>query len=176
MNQSEKQAPVWGPLDWLARNSSNGLMILACVAITLMMVHVTLDVAGKHLFSEPVPATFETVEDYYMVMLVFLPFAYIARGEEHISVELFTRKMAPRPRFALDAAVGVLTLVWVGLLAWYSTEEAITTTLDGDLREIAEGYILVWPSRWFVPLGSGAMAIAVVIRIIEDAKAALRTE
>lgn len=153
--------------------SSNGLMFLACAGVTLMMLHVTADVIGKYVFHTPVPATYETVQVYYMVALVFLPFAYVARGEGHIHVELFSRNLSPRNRSALDASVGILTLVWVCLLAWYAGEEAVTTTIDGELQETSDGFLLMWPSRWFIPFGCGAMALAVVLRIAEDLKRAV---
>lgn len=161
-----------GLVDRIAGVSGNGLMWLACAAITLMMLHVTADVIGKKFFSQPMPATLETVRIYYMVALVFLPFTYIARGEGHIVVELFTRNLSPRRQAAINAAMGVLTLVWMVLLAWYGGEEAVTTTLDGELEETADGFLISWPSRWFVPLGCGVMALAVIVRMAQDIQAA----
>jgi len=134
------------------------------------------DVLGKWLFNHPLPGTFETVEDYYMVALVFLPFAYVARTEGHIFVELFTRRMAPRSLAALEACVGLLTLFWMVMITWYAGEEAITTTLNNDLREIPGGYLLIWPARWFVPVGCGVMILAVVGRIANDVATVRRHE
>lgn len=168
MDHDDSETDPPGLLDRASAISSNALMTIACVGITLMMLHVTADVAGKYLLSVPVEATYETVEIYYMVALVFLPFTYIARGEGHIFVELFTRNLSDRGRHALDGAIGILTLIWVCLLAWYAGEEAVTTTLDNELRETAEGFLLVWPSRWFVPFGCGVMAFAVLLKIAED--------
>lgn len=143
-------------------------MFVACFFILMMMIHVTLDVLGKYLLTVPAPATIEAVQFYYMVALVFLPFAYIARGEGHIYVELFTRRLSPRMQHFLDGVMGILTLAWVVAIAIYAGGEAIATTIDGEFQETAEGTVIVWPSRWFVPLGSGIMAIAVVVKIIAD--------
>jgi len=149
-------------------------MVIAGAAITLMMLQVTADVVGKYLLRQPVQATFEMVEDYYMLMLVFLPFAYVARTERHIVVELFTRNLSRRTLAALDAAVGLLTLTWVLLLAWYSCEEAITMTSEGELREISGGYLIIWPARWVEPIGCAAMALVVVNQLLKDFDAAFR--
>ena len=148
-------------------------MFAACFFILVMMIHVTMDVLGKYLFSVPAPATLEAVQFYYMVALVFLPFAYIARGEGHIYVELFTRSLPPRAQSFLDGMMGILTLAWVVAIAIYAGGEAITTTLDGEFQETAEGTVAVWPSRWFIPIGSGIMAIAVVVKIIADFRKSL---
>lgn len=173
MNSNNGGTDRPGVFDRASTFSSNALMVMACVGITLMMLHVTADVIGKYLFTTPVPATFESVEVYYMVALVYLPFAYIARGEGHIFVELFTRGLSTARRRAMDGAVGFLTLIWMCLLAWYAGEEAVTTTLDSELRETAEGFIYIWPSRWFVPLGCGVMGFAVLLRIVQDFRGAI---
>lgn len=148
--------------------ASNIPMFVACVIILLMMGHVTLDVLGKKLLNRPFPATLETVQFYYMVGLVFLPFAYITRNQGHICVELFTQKMSYRSRAGLEAVVGVLTLIWVLLIAWYAGEEAILTTRDNELQETSTGYLIVWPGRWFIPVGAFLMAIAVIVQIMRD--------
>ena len=162
------------PGERLAAAASSLAMGAACIFILVMMLHVTLDVLGKYIFATPAPATIETVRLYYMVALVFLPFAYIARGEGHIFVELFTRKMADRPRAFLDGLMGMLTLLWVGALAWYAGEEAVTVTISLEFEETAAGLLYMWPSRWFVPLGSGIMALAVILRLVQDFRLAFR--
>lgn len=162
------------PGERLAAAASNVAMGAACLFILAMMFHVTLDVLGKFIFTTPAPATIETARLYYMVALVFLPFAYIARGEGHIFVELFTRKLSDRPRSFLDGLMGLLTLVWVGVLAWYSGEEAITVTIALEFEETAAGLLYIWPSRWFVPLGSGIMGLAVILRLTQDFRLAFR--
>lgn len=50
------------------------LMVVGSIALMLMMVHVTVDVVGKFVFSQPVPMTLEIVSNYYIVAVVFLPF------------------------------------------------------------------------------------------------------
>lgn len=158
---------------WVSRLSA-AAMWTACVAITMMTLHVTADVIGKYLFRAPVPATFEAVEAYYMVALVFLPLSYIVRSEGHIVVELFTRNMPRRGQAALSVFTGILTLIWVALLAWYGGKEAVRMTADKELLQIAEGFIYVWPSRWAVPLGCGVMGIAVLAQLAADATRAAR--
>ena len=161
-----------GMLDRLARFLSDALMLIACIGVLLMMLHVTTEAVGKYVFSKPMPATQETVQFYYMVALVFLPIAYIARGEGHICVELFTQKMKPGPRAYLNIFIGVLTLIWLVLIAWYSGEEAITTTLDNELQETGNGFLIVWPGRWFIPAGCAVMALSVLVQLIRDIRSA----
>jgi TRAP-type C4-dicarboxylate transport system permease small subunit len=67
------------------------LVWLALLAGSLMMLHVTLDVVARSLFNTPIAGTNEVVSAYYMVAAAFLPWAWIARSDGHIRVELFTR-------------------------------------------------------------------------------------
>ena len=166
--------PPTGPLDRLAKFFSDAAMLLACLAVVLMMIHVTAEAIGKYILHVPMPATQETVQFYYMVALVFLPIAYIARGEGHICVELFTQNLKPPARARLDVFVGILTLIWVWLIAWYAGEEAVTTTLDGELQETGNGYLIVWPGRWFIPTGCAVMSMSVALQLLKDIRTVMQ--
>ena len=170
---SGTQVPKATLVDRVAGLTSDGLMLAACIGVIVVMIHVTAEAIGKYLFSTPMPATQETVQFYYMVGLVFLPIAYIARGEGHICVELFTQNMRGSARNWLNVFTGILTLIWVCLIAWYSGEEAITTTLDGELQETGNGFLIVWPGRWFIPLGCAAMGLGVAIQLFRDLRTAI---
>ena len=152
----------------VSRDLSNLLMVAACVGITLMMLHVVADVAGKFFFNFPVEGTVETVEIYYMVMVVFLPFAYVTRTTGQIEVELFTRNLRGRKLAVLEVALGVIILVYMLLMTWKTGEDAIDKTGLGEIREAGVSFLLAWPSRWFPPLGSGVMALTVLVRLIAD--------
>ena len=173
LNAAAGQSPS-GLLDRLAKFFSDAAMLLACLAVILMMIHVTAEAIGKYVFHVPMPATQETVQFYYMVALVFLPIAYIARGEGHICVELFTQNLKPPARARLDVFVGILTLIWVLLIAWYAGEEAVTTTLDGELQETGNGYLIVWPGRWFIPTGCAVMGMSVALQLLKDIRTVMQ--
>jgi TRAP-type C4-dicarboxylate transport system permease small subunit len=161
--------------DRFSELTSNLAMALACFFILLMMIHVTVDVLGKYIFTIPAPATIEAVQFFYMVALVFLPFAYVSRSEGHIFVELFTRSMAPHSQHFLDGIMGILTLTWLILVSIYAGQEGISSTIEGEFQETADGILYVWPSRWLVPLGSAIMALAVASRIIQDFKKSFKS-
>ncbi len=153
---------------WLA----NLAALAAAAALVLMMVHVFVDVIGRYVFNSPIEGTLETVQIYYMVMVVVLPFAYVTRTDGQIIVALFTQHLAPRRLAALDAAVGMVTLLFLGLMTWMSGIEAVNKTALGEVRESGDSVIIQWPTRWFVPIGAGIMALAVLIKIIGDIRKA----
>lgn len=149
------------------------LIVIGCIAVGLMMLHISADVAARLLLNAPIDGTLETIEYYYMVMVVFLPFGYVTRGEGQIIVELFTRAMAPRSLARLEVLVGLVTLVFMGLFTWNTADEAVTKTLLGEFREMGDKSYVVWPSRWILPAGCAVMMLAVVLRLGEDIRRAV---
>ena len=155
-------------LEKLLEQPINALFWLAALVTIIMMLHVVADVVGKQFFNTPIWGTLETVSGYYMVIVVFLPLAYVARTEGHIIVELFTRNLPPRKLARLDGAIGIVTLLFMGLFTWLTGLEAVTRTIQGEVWDIADGNMIIWPSRWVLPIGAAIMTAYVLIRVIKD--------
>jgi len=136
--------------------------IAAGLAITLMMVHIVVDVSMKHFLNDPIDGTTEIVAAYYMVATVFLPLAYVTSKEGHLVVELFTVRMSGRRLDLLTAFTGMVTLAYLLFVIYFTVEEAILRTRDGEAWETSVELVAVWPSRWLLPLGLGAMALVVL--------------
>lgn len=139
-------------------------------ALVLMMLHVVADVIGKYAFNWPVPGTLEVVAAYYMVMVLFLPLAYVTRGNHHIVIEMFTARLKPRALALLKAAVGALTFIYLAILTWKTGEEAIERTSEGEVWQSAGFNVAIWPSKWTLVLGCGLMAAYVALHILRDLK------
>ena len=138
------------------------------IATVLMMLHVTIDVAGRSLFNRPLTGTIEIVSAYHMAALSFLPLAYIARERGHIIVELFTGWMKARPRALLDGLVAIVTLVYVAAFTWKAFEVALDKTHIREAKEAGIGFVEIWPARWLVVIGFGLMAVYVAIHMVQD--------
>lgn len=143
-------------------------MWAAALATTAMMLHVVADVAGRVLFHAPISGTAEITQAYYMVALTFLPMAYVARTEGHIVVELFTRFLSPRKLRRLELFTAALTVIYCGVFAWMSGVSAWAETLKGERWQSAQGFTVVWPSRWLLPIGMGVLALYVAFWIIRS--------
>jgi TRAP-type C4-dicarboxylate transport system permease small subunit len=144
------------------------MMWLALAAGFLMMLHTAVDVAGRTLFNHPLPGTTEIVSAYYMVAVAYLPWAWVALNNGHITVELFTRRCSPRTIFWLDVMAKVLTVVYVSLFTWQTEYMAVQQTLSGEAWEASTGYLPVWPSRWLLPIAGFFMTAYLVLRIVKD--------
>ncbi|OGA30554.1 MAG: hypothetical protein A3I01_04880 [Betaproteobacteria bacterium RIFCSPLOWO2_02_FULL_65_24] len=148
-------------------------MWIGLVAGFLMMVHVSADVAGRALV-RPLIGTTEIVSGYYMIAVAYLPWALIARNDQHIAVELFTQHMPRSVSIWLDAAVKVLTIAYLAVFVWQTWFRALQQMAAGESLQVGGGYMAVWPSRFVLPLAGGLMLLYLVVRVARDVRDAVR--
>ncbi|MEX0923735.1 MAG: TRAP transporter small permease [Rhodovibrionaceae bacterium] len=145
---------------------SRALALVAGVCLVLMMVHVVSDVAAKYLFNNPIESTLEIVSAYYMVAVVFLPLSIAEIRREHIYVDMFVRHLSLKPRIVVYVATGILTAFFYGLLAYETGDEAVHAYKINEIM-MGTSYVVVWPGRWFLPIGFGAIALANLLHIAQ---------
>lgn len=144
--------------------ASRGLVIASAVLVTVMMVHIGADVAGKYFFNAPIHGTLEIVALYYMVAIVYLPLAWGSHDGDQIKVEMFTRRLPERYLKYHDGIVDLLFAVFLGLVAWQGTIDALAKMRVNESRETAVDLLIVWPSRWFVAVGFAVTALFHLVR------------
>jgi TRAP-type C4-dicarboxylate transport system permease small subunit len=157
------------PLEWL----SETMLTVTSIPVLAMMVHVTLDVALKYLFSFPIQGTLEITAYYYMVSVVVLPMAFIELTRQSIAVDLFYQMMSPKVQTVVTGLVLFVSALGYGSLAWIAVPDAFESF---EKREIVMGTvnIYIWPSRFLLP---AALAVATLVclvhlwRLITDPKA-----
>ncbi len=145
---------------------SKALALVAGVCLVAMMVHVVSDVAAKYLFNDPIEGTLEIVAAYYMVAVVFLPLSIAELRREHIYVDMFVRHLTLKRRIAVYVLTGALTASFYGLLAFETGEEAVHAYKINEVM-MGTSFIVVWPGRWFLPIGFGAIALASLFHVVQ---------
>ena len=134
----------------------------------MMMMHVTADVTGRTVFNHPLAGTTEIVAGWYMVAVAFLPWAFISRTDAHITVDLFMRHASPRFLAMLEIVIKLVTILWVSVFTYQTYIRALQQTRAGEVWEAAGGFILIWPSRWVLPVSGGLMVLYLILRVISD--------
>jgi TRAP-type C4-dicarboxylate transport system permease small subunit len=152
------------------------LLWIALIAGFLMMIHVGVDVTGRTFFNRPLQGTTEIVSGWYMVAICYLPWAWLARNDNHIVAGVFERIGTRRFGYWLEVAVKVFVLVYIAVFTWQTWVRAVQQTLAGEVWEAAGGFIPVWPSRWLLPISAASMGIYLVLRIIRDVGQGYRPE
>jgi TRAP-type C4-dicarboxylate transport system permease small subunit len=141
---------------------------IALLAGFLMMLHVSADVTGRYFFGRPIEGTTEIVSAYYMVIVAYLPWAYLAKNDTHIAVDIFTRLMPPVVAHWLDVCVKVLVTAYLGLFIYQTASQAISQTRIHEVWQAGTTFLPVWPSRWLPPIAAGLMFVYLVVKIIDD--------
>ena len=140
-------------------------MSVAGLGIILMMLHITVDVVAKKLFASPVPMTLEVVANYYMVLAVFLPMAYVETVGKQFRVDVGEPFMSGHVKRALDLVGRLVGIAFFGILAWHAWFYAIDKFHEGEMV-MSANVLIIWPSRFFVPIGAFMYTIVLVARLI----------
>jgi TRAP-type C4-dicarboxylate transport system permease small subunit len=160
-------------LRWLLK-PIDALLWLGLIAGFLMMMHVTVDVIGRYVFNRPLEGTTEIVAAYYMVLVAYLPWAWLASRDGHIVAGIFQRVGSPRFDFWLEIAVKIFTAVCICVFVYQTFWTALRQTGAGEVWLAGTMYIPVWPSRWVLPVSGAFMAVYLVLRVISDVTRAAR--
>lgn len=152
-------------MDKLIVLASRALVLLCSAALVLMMLQVTLDVAGKYLLGLPVPGNEAIVASYYMVAIVFLPLAWVEVCGESIMVELLYN-IASKPIRTIMAALGTgATVICYGFLTWFLWAPAMHAYRIGEF-DSSTWNVITWPSRFLLPVGLALGAVVALLQLI----------
>jgi len=152
-------------IETLIRTLARIFGLIGMVSMFAMLLHVTLDVAGKWLLGTPLPVTIEMTSNYYMVGVVFFPLAAVELRNGHITVEIISQYLKPRIRRILIAAVSLMGVVYFSLLTTRTWHDAVNKY---EIGEYLYGTVplQIWPTRFFIPLGCGLLVIVLLWKAI----------
>lgn len=150
-------------INWIA----DALFALALLCGALMMLHVTADVFSRTVLNAPLPGTGEITATYYMIALVFLPFAWITLRDQHVTADIFVEQMSAMKRRIIGVMVDILSITYVSAFVWQSWLSALSRTQRGEVWEIQGGYLPIWPTRWILPIAGAVMVAVLVLRLVQ---------
>jgi TRAP-type C4-dicarboxylate transport system permease small subunit len=153
-----------GWLEWPIQ----AMLWISLAAGTAMMLHVTADATGRTLFNHPLAGTTEIVSAWYMVAICYLPWAYVARNDQHIVAGMFQHIGGPRFDYWLEILVKILTALYTAVFGYETYVRAVQQTLAGEVWQAGGIFIPVWPCRWMLPLAAALMVVYLVLRIVRD--------
>lgn len=150
---------------WLER-AINLTTVIGSIAVVLMMIHITVDVVGKFIFFQPVPATITLVSNYYMVVVAFLPLALAERRNSHISVEVLTEQFSMGLQRHLHGWTCLYSAVIFSLFTYRSMLDALDKYDLGSFIMEQGTKVPIWPGHFLLPIGAGLMVVMLLIRFV----------
>ena len=154
------------PLGRLLSYLINGVTILAGLSVALMMVHITADVIARYIFNYPLPGTMSIVSNFYMVLVAFLPLAFVEQKGAHISVEVVTERLPAAIQRHLAACLLPLSMLIFGILTVRTWGEAVIKMEVNAAVVQGADKILIWPTYFFLPLGCGLMVLVLAYKFL----------
>jgi TRAP-type C4-dicarboxylate transport system permease small subunit len=145
---------------------TSALAAIAGVAVTLMMVHITISVITRSGFDHALTGIITIVSNYYMVVVVCLPLALVERKDAHISVDVLTNHLPRRTRARLFGWTFLLSALVFGLVAYASWGEAVTKYRLGLVSVENDIAIPTWIGYFAVPLGYGMGTVYALLQFV----------
>ena len=141
-------------------------LYLGMAAVAAMACHVTVEVLSRLAFGRPLTGTIEIVSYFYMVAVTFLPLGNVQTRREHIVADAIAN-MLPKMIRPVTDFVGRLVSIAVGaFLLWGVTDMALRQTRIGEAVRAAYFDIPIWPARWMLTIGLGAMLLMMIVQLL----------
>lgn len=150
-----------------ATRSVRILALIGSIGTVAMMFHICIDVALRDFLRISLDTTPEVVARYYMVVVAFLPLAWLERRNGMISVELLEWLLGPRTRQVSDVFVALLSALIYGVLTWATTKSALQHFAVGTFVEFTDYKMPVWHSYFLPPLGFVLATCVCLLKALE---------
>jgi TRAP-type C4-dicarboxylate transport system permease small subunit len=156
---------VYKALDRICRLAA-GVASLALVAMAFL---VTMDVVWDLAFGRPIPNAIEIVSIYLMIAIVFLPMAFVEMRGEHIGADIISQLLRPRAKTVLRAVVAAVSVGFLLVMVFQTTIDAVEA-LEKNERIMGTSLLVIWPSRFSLPIGFALFALAIVAKALVDTR------
>lgn len=149
---------------WLAR----GLILIAAAGLALMMIQTVADVVADNFWNHPIPGNLEVISVYHMVLVVFLPLAFVEWQHENIRVDLLWRIMPDWLQRAVLVLGYVVSAAFFAILAWRTWFDAMNALAKNEMM-MGNVYVLIWPAKFVLPIGFAGICLVTLRHAVHAA-------
>ena len=129
-----------------------------------LMCFITVDVVMRYLFKSPIKGDVE-IDEFGLVIVVFLGLSYTAVVKGHVSVDFFVSKIAPRKRAIIEVINNFVGTAVFALIAWEGAQSALQSMMWNEVTDALR--LPVYPFRFFVTLGSVLLCLVLITHIVQ---------
>ncbi|SMC87251.1 TRAP-type mannitol/chloroaromatic compound transport system, small permease component [Desulfocicer vacuolatum DSM 3385] len=139
--------------------------------VLVMMCLTTLDVAGRHFMSSPVPGTIE-LSEFMLAVFGILGIAYTHESGANVRVTLLIDKLPRRIVLFLTAFTDFLAFQIISMLAWYAGVMVLEEFHSGTTTDTLA--IPVYPLYVLLCAGAFLLALEIMVDMIVSFVSAVR--
>lgn len=114
----------WHPKEFLGRLPEK-MNLLGMIVLGIMPLPIVVDVIRRFLVGRSISGIIE-IEEFMLVLIVFLSLASTQMANENISIDLFYNKLSDRRKAAIDAFNSLTCFLLGAVLTWRLTVNAIS--------------------------------------------------
>jgi TRAP-type C4-dicarboxylate transport system, small permease component len=154
----------------LFEKTVSGIALLLCliagISLALMLGQTVVDVMMNNFFGAPIEGNLEVISTYHMVLVVFLPLAYVELRHEHINADLFVRLMPAGVQRGIYVFGCLIAVCFFAVLSWQTLQDAVGSF---EISEVIMGsiYVPVWPAKFALPFGFIAILLVLLLHIFK---------
>jgi TRAP-type C4-dicarboxylate transport system permease small subunit len=139
--------------------------------LALVVIVATVQAISAHAFGHQIEWAFQVIRDGVFA-IALLGAAFASHQQRHLSMDLVSRRLAPRPRLYLRVFLGVITLAMAILLvrAGLHLTRSETRSSSSGLAWILDprtGF-LEWLTTRMIAVGSALISIHTLIHLLID--------
>lgn len=140
------------------------LLAIATAGLLLMMLSISFDALGRHIFNSPLRGNFEMTSLYFMVILVFGTLSANYAQGVHVRLDVVSEGLKRRFGKNYTRVIALICLPIFGLFTWYVCLEAIDKFQHLETRMGAIPFPIYLSYVW-VAIG----ALTLTLRFLLDA-------
>ncbi len=142
------------------------LFRISLVVIFIMMILITVDSIGRYFLDYSIPGSYEFIEKYLMVIVIYLSISYTLKVGGHIHLDIFSEFIPKKFEGVLFYLNNILSILYFGIICYQGW---IRTWVAWAGKEFLVD-VINWPTYLayiWVPLGSGLVIIRLFLMISE---------
>jgi TRAP-type C4-dicarboxylate transport system permease small subunit len=135
--------------------------------VIVMMLLTTFDVAGRYLFSKPIPGAIE-MSEFMLAIFGMLGMAYTHQSGANVKVTMLTNALPPRLAMLTETITILLSFQIIAMLAWYGIVAGIEEVHAGTTTDTLG--IPIYPLYFLLSAGAGLLCLELLITLIESVR------
>ena len=145
----------------VARSAST----LAGLAVLVIVVLITYDVLMRYFLNEP-QLFVDELASFLQILVIFGGLAYTFRTGGHVRVDLLTSRLSGRVRARLRATSLALSLLFLIIVIWTTTQSAVTAYRYGRVSTVM--LYPLWLPMLVIPLGLALLGVVMLIALAQQ--------
>lgn len=164
---SEPQTVRVSAFGHVLERATHWLAMAGTVCVLLMMLHITLEVVLRYTLGIVLPGTLIFVANYYMIFVLFLPFALLELKNRHLAVDVLVQHLPGGLQWALKLLAKVVTMLIMAAMTWAAWGQAAAKFRLGETIDQGNSSVIVWPGYFAIVAGCALMTLVAGARALE---------